>query len=279
MARTRIIWNANPTDGRSIREFEYGIEAVATLTDKKEDIARFDYAVIVSSDEIDPRIINASRPDFDSVRPRLQEACRKLIQWTWSRRPSEIVFEPEATRRILEDATILGKEYHPSIPLIQIENIRIKLAKIATAIAARVFNASEDGMKIVVTKACAEYAAGFLRYLYTLEVSAYDVYSDLKREQGTIASEDQLLQLFATYKGRGKQWVSTLLDTQKISVKTIEAGLNLDFQSAKDIRNELVSLRAIKQQHSYWVKREPFIRILRQLRIRYIREPNWWKEV
>lgn len=278
MARTRVIWNANPTDGRSVREFEHGIESVVTMTDKKEDIARFDYAIIVSSDDVDPEIINAVRIDMIDARPRFQESCQKLIQWIWSRRATDIIFEEDAIRSILTHSKRLGQAYHPSIPLIQIENVRIKLAKIATAVAGRVFSCDKDGSKLVVTEACAEYAAGFLDYIYSSETCAYDVYSGLKREQNTLSSVDELIRLFAIYKGRGRAWVNDLLDSPKLSVKSIEASLGLDFGSAKEIRNRLVSLRAIKQEHSYWVKREPFIRLLRQLRTRYIKNPEWWKE-
>lgn len=279
MARTRIIWNANPTDGRAIREFEYGIESVMTLTEKKEDVARFDYAVVVSSDEIDPAIINSARPDVSMERENLQTSCRKLIQWAWSRRPSDIIFEPKAVKIILDSSTVLGKEYHPSIPLIQIENIRIKLAKISVAVAARVFSTDDDGMKIVVTPACAEYAVGFLKYIYTQDTSAYDIYSSLKREQNNLSSYDELEVLFATYKDRGRAWCNSLLDSNRVNTKMIEANLGLDFHGAKEVRNKLVELRAIRAEHSYWVKREPFILFLRQLRARYTKDPRWWEEI
>lgn len=278
LARTRVIWNANPSDGRSVREFEHGIESVLTITDKKEDIARFDYAMVVSSDEIDPTIINASRSYAGGDREELQEACRKLIQWIWSRRPNDIVFESGATKTILSESTRLGKSYHPSIPLIQIENIRLKLAKIAVAIAGRIFSADEEGMKIIVTKSCAEYAVGFLEYIYTRDTSAYDVYSSLKREQNTLKDEDDLLALFANYQEKGREWVNDLLDAPKITVKGIEAVLGVDTWSAKEVRNQLMKCRAVRQEHSYWIKREPFIRFLRNLRVRYAKEPEWWKE-
>lgn len=279
LARTRLIWNANPSDGRSIREFEHGVESVRTMTDKNEDIARFDYAMVVSSDEIDPTIINAERSYAGNLRPELQEACRKLIQWIWSRRPGDIKFDPDAVHVILANATRLGQAYHPSIPLIQIENIRVKLAKISCAIAGRIFSSDESGMKIIVTKECAEYAVGFLEHIYTRDTCAYDVYSGLKREQGTLKDEDALLQQFAVFKEAGKDWVNDLLDNPKLTVKGIEAVLNVDIFTAKEVRNTLMRCRAVKQEHSYWVKREPFIRFLRNLRIRYVKDPEWWKEV
>lgn len=276
LARTRIIWNANPTNGRSIREFEHGVEAVATLAERKEDIARFDYAVIVASDEVDPAIINRLQEEKVPDRPLFQKACRDLLLWIWSRTVDQVVFENSAVQVILSAAIRLGKKYHHSIPLIQIENVREKIAKVAVAVAGRVFSTDATGSTIVVTEACAEYAVGFFDYVYTTEACAYDVYSALQSERNTLTSEDDLERLFATYKDRGNNFIASLLENSKITVKLIEASLNLDHILAKDVRNKLVELRAIKQEHTYWVKREPFIKWLRGMRTKIIKDPKWY---
>jgi 5S rRNA maturation endonuclease (ribonuclease M5) len=279
MARTRTIWNANPADGRGIREFEHGVESVLTMAERKEDIARFDYVIVIASDEVDSEVINAGRGIEVESRPELQQACRDLILWIWSRKPSQIQFTDEATHIILEASVALGKKYHHSIPLIQAENAREKIAKVAVAVAGRVFSTDDTGECIRVTAACASYAVGFLQYLYDSDAMAYDVYSALQFERSSLLSERELENLFASYKQRSNQWIGDLLEVPKISVKGIEASLDIDWQLAKDVRNKLVSLRAIRAEHSWWTKREPFIKWLRKTRIRAIKNPDWWKEV
>lgn len=281
MARTRCIWNANPSDGRSIREFEHGVEAVATMAERKEDISRFDYAIVIASDEVSPDVINATRDsvsDFIPVRDGLDGACRDLILWIWSRKPNQIIFDRGAIECILTASIALGKRYHYSIPLVQSENMREKLAKIAVAIAGRCFSTDSSGECIRVTTACAEYAVGFIDYLYTREAMAYDVYSALQYERGELLSEESLLKLFAVHRDRSSHFIGDMLENSKISVKLIEACLNVDFMIAKEIRNELLKLRALKAEHSWWVKREPFIKWLRKMRIVSIKNPNWWQE-
>lgn len=278
LARTRTIWNANPSDGRSIREFEHGVEAVASITERKEDLARFDYAIVIASDEVSPAVINQLRQELPSEIPGFQQACRDLILWVWSRKPTQVIFDAKAVDIILTNAVELGKRYHHSIPLVQAENMREKLAKVAVAIAARVFSTDAEGEKIVVTAACASYAVGFFKYIYDSEVMAYDVYSSLQYERSTLVDEDELARMFAVYKSRANDWIGDLLENAHLSVKSIETSLNLDYQLAKEVRNKLAELRAIKAEHSYWVKREPFIKWLRTMRIKAIKNPDWWME-
>lgn len=279
MARTRTIWNANPADGRGIREFEHGVESILTMAERKEDIARFDYAITIASDEVDSSIINACRAIEVESRPEMQQACRDLILWIWSRKPGQIKFSDEATKIILEASVSLGKKYHHSIPLVQAENAREKLAKISVAVAGRVFSTDASGECIFVTAACARYAVGFLQFIYDSDAMAYDVYSALQFERSSLLSERDLEILFATYKDRSNQWIGDLLEIPKLSVKGIEASLNIDWLIAKEVRNKLVALRAIRAEHSWWIKREPFIKWLRKMRIRAIKNPEWWKEV
>lgn len=278
MARTRVIWNANPSDGRSIREFEHGVEAIATMTERKEDIARFDYAIVIASDEVSPDVINAARATVIGERELLGPACRDLILWIWSRKPNQIIFDSRAVDIILRSAVELGKRYHYSIPLVQAENMREKLAKIAVAVAGRCYSTDSTGDNLVVTPACAEYAVGFIDYIYTREAMAYDVYSALQYERGELLSEDGLLQLFARHRERSTTFIGDLLENSKVSVKLFESCLNVDYIIAKEIRNELLRLRALKAEHSWWVKREPFIKWLRMMRIKAIKNPDWWKE-
>ncbi|MEO5366713.1 MAG: toprim domain-containing protein [Magnetococcus sp. WYHC-3] len=278
MARTRTIWNANPADGRSVREFEHGVEAILTMAERKEDISRFDYAITIASDEVSSDIINTRRHVPSEERVGLSDACRDLILWIWSRKPHQIIFDSDAIQFILNESVTLGKRYHYSIPLVQAENIREKLAKIAVAIAGRCYSTDSTGEVIVVTKACAEYAVGFLHYLYTREAMAYDVYSALQYERNELLSEDGLIRMIATHKERAAHFIGDMLENQKITVKFLEASLGVDYVVAKEIRNEMLKLRAIKAEYSWWVKREPFIRWLRQMRTISIQNPMWWKE-
>jgi hypothetical protein len=179
MARTRLIWLSNPKDGRPLSYYSTGVEAIRELVPAHEDIARFDYALALSSNEIDPATIHS--PHEVKKNSYTSELCRKLILWIWSRGTHQIRFTKRAVKMVITNAIKLGRRYSSSIPLVQIENMRIKLAKVSAAIAGRLFSCSRGGNILVVRPVHVRAAAAFFRLLYDKPAMGYDVYSYNKR--------------------------------------------------------------------------------------------------
>lgn len=177
MARTRLIWIANPVDGSTISGHPNGgMDAIKGLAKNPEDIARFDLAIAVSSEEVEIERINVRRPKrvkhvFTS------QLCSTLISWVWSRKADQIVWEPGVENYILDRALELGRSYVPDPPLVQAENIRIKLARLAIAIAARLFSADDTGENVVVDFEHVEAAEKLLNGFYGMESLGYREYS------------------------------------------------------------------------------------------------------
>jgi len=73
----------------------------------------------------------------------------------------------------------IGREYVPDPPLIQGQNIRMKIARLAVAIAARTFSTDPTYTKVIVTKLHVQSAVEFLDYIYGLEGFGYREISDL----------------------------------------------------------------------------------------------------
>lgn len=172
-ARTRLIWIANPLDGKSLAELHQpGISALQTLITKPEDIARFDIALACASSDVDPRLINTM--EHDPV-PHLHttELSSLLVQWAWSRKPDDIMFRPGVERAIVERANEIGRRYVPEPPLVQVENVRVKLARLAVAIAARTFSTDRSGRKVVVRMTHLESAIALMDRLYGMKSMAY----------------------------------------------------------------------------------------------------------
>lgn len=176
-ARTRLVWISNPVDGRAMDEHGKGaIEAIKALVKNPEDIARFDIAISAARTDVESSVINSS--EHDRVKHKYtSELCSALVAWAWSRRPDQVMWEAGVEEYILKTAEIFGGRYVPEPPLVQSENVRVKLARIAVAIAARTFSASEDGETIIVTQEHVDAAVELLDTLYGMDSFGYLAHS------------------------------------------------------------------------------------------------------
>jgi hypothetical protein len=177
-ARTRLIWIANPLDGKALAELHQpGITALQTLIKNPEDIARFDLAMACASNDVAPELINI--PDdyreqhFAVPHVYTSELCSLLVQWAWSRKPEDVLFAKGVESAIVERATQLGSRYVPEPPLIQVENVRVKLARLAVAVAARTFSTDRTGRRVIVRMAHVESAIALMDRLFGMKSFAY----------------------------------------------------------------------------------------------------------
>lgn len=176
-ARTRLIWISNPVDGRAMNEHGLGaIEAIKNLVKNPEDVARFDLAISAARADVDTSVINST--DHEFVKHKYtSDLCSKLVAWAWSRRVEQIEWEDDVEEYVLTTAEAFGSRYVPEPPLVQAENVRVKLARIAIAIAARTFSASEDGETLVVKQEHVDAAVELLDLLYGMESFGYKAHS------------------------------------------------------------------------------------------------------
>jgi len=189
-ARCRLIWLANPVTGLTLSQHNQGVIAIKQLFKKPEDIRRLDVAITVASGDVDyARSINVRHGEAED--PKYPgDLCRSLVLWAWSRRPDQIVFEPDATDAILAAATKMGRRYHASIPLVEPSDQRLKLARLATAAAARTFS-TDDGERIVVTKAHVDFVVDFLERVYNARSMSYGEYSDAAAKTESLSDEEE----------------------------------------------------------------------------------------
>lgn len=172
-ARCRLVWISNARASRFIDEKRTdGIDVIRTLIGNPEDIARFDFAMSVSMNDVDGKLINSpDRPEVPHIYTK--ELCRNLILWAWSRRADQVKWDEDAYRQVYQLAEKIGSMYSDSPPLIQRTNVREKIARLAVALAARTFSTDETGELVVVTKAHVNDASGFLHKLYSYDNFGY----------------------------------------------------------------------------------------------------------
>lgn len=185
MARTRLLWLSNPRDGYEVSRFNHAYEVIKILMAQSEDIARFDMAMVVGMHDVKDSDINVMADRQDPVYDA--RSCQDLIGWAWSRTRDQVQWEPEVEEYIITTLAIrMGRRYSSRpLPLVQAANIRMKLARIAVAMAARTFNHHPDDDEILyVQKAHADAAYDFLDTLYSdLSFGYLTATNDMKRRQ------------------------------------------------------------------------------------------------
>lgn len=171
-ARTRLIWIGNPADGSSLDDHpDLGLAALRTLVVNNEDVARFDFVAAAQKGEVDNAVINSGFNDL-SAPAYSSEACETLIKWVWSLGRDGVFVSSKAARRAVDAATSLGERYVSDPPLIQSENVRYKVLRIAAALAARTFSVDKRG-RLAVLAEHVDSAVAFLDELYSQESIGY----------------------------------------------------------------------------------------------------------
>jgi hypothetical protein len=266
-ANCGILWLSNPRDRRLISRYSYGVEALVKLMPGPEDISRFDYAACVAMNEVPTEVINTNGQEKAKVWYS-KEACHDLILWIKSRKATQIRFTEEATHEILAQAIHLGRTYTEVIPLIQHENVRFKLAKIATAIAGRIWNADvRNGEVLVVDVKCVLAAVRFLNCLYESPTLGYKFYSELQARFEIV--NEQIVYNNFKHRALGahsdtKELCEQILRHEHLTLFDIELLLG-DKYLAQTFARDLVGLNCLLRKHNYFVKTKAFISFLRKV--------------
>lgn len=190
-ARTRLIWISNPVDGHVSLSNSYNgcIPALQDLVRNPEDIARFDFVMAAAQSDVDSGVIN--RPKHKWVKHRaVSQAASELVMWAWSRRSDQIKFLTGVEDLIYAQAERMGQQYVEDPPLIQRANVRLKIARIAVAIAARTFSSDPTGEKLLVKKIHVRSAVRFLNDIYSHDAMGYAEHSERRIKEDQRAKDN-----------------------------------------------------------------------------------------
>lgn len=188
-ARTRAIYISNPRSGRPLASETYGVQAILKLFGTTEDVRRLDIAVGVASGEVAAELINSDYSRMAEV-PHVytSEVCNAGVMWAWSRSPEQIFIEDSATKEILKQAIALSNKYSSAIPLAEPADMRLKLARLSIAAAARTASTDETYETIYVKPEHVEFVVDFLQSVYDAPALQYDKMS--KKEFAKVDTSD-----------------------------------------------------------------------------------------
>lgn len=250
-ARTRILFLSNPTN-RTIASYAFGIQSIHDIIRTPEDIARFDYLLVISHDEVPVEDINRDMYEVDTMFTKDLE--RSLILWVWSRESNEVRFSDGAIDQIYKNSIDLAKCYTFNVPLIQGENIRIKLARIAIAFAGRVFSNKENGKILYVDKIHVNCAFVFLNLIYKKGCSSYYAYSRMRKDSHldmVIEDYTGLEHYFNSFHRNKEIIYLQLLSNNIITDIDLSQAANLDRIIVREIIHKLIKHGCIVKSGRY----------------------------
>lgn len=264
-ARVRTIWISNPrSNARNIKYYSSGIEAIKELIGRPEDIQRFDFAIIVGSDEVPSELINS--PIKKKVTHKFtSELCNKLILWTWSRKPENVEFEFEAEKLILQTAINMGNKYSDNVPLVQATTQRIKLARLSVATACRMFSTT-DGEKVIVKPSHVDFVRSYLERIYNTPNFNYGDWSLVNKKEVEITDGMDYVKKLIYDLNDPLSFCSKMLDSKDVSMADLEDFTRFtDRDKIKWFRSELIQNNCIKRMGNFYRKNPEFTLFLKSL--------------
>lgn len=259
-AKTRMIWMANPRDSMTVNQFAYGIDAVESLVSFPEDIARWDAIMIVSKDEIKfSDMATRGRPRVSHV--HTAELCHDLVLWSWCREVDEVELTSGAEDACYELGERMCQKYCSDFTVVNDSEIRIKLARLATALAARLYS-TPDGKKLVVHRNHVRYMYDFLNRTYDSPYFKYNIWSINRMKGFKLLNRDEV-ENFCKMAGAGR--CGKFGDLRTLRCKDIEEFMGCGLEEAKVMLSQLITNNALRRSRGdYYYKSPDFNTLLAQ---------------
>jgi len=228
-----------------------------------EDIARFDLAMSVALGEVPAEEMN--RQHEAGELKYTSEACSALVRWAWTRTADQVVFARGAEDAVYAAALKLGASYVEDPPLVQASNIRLKLARISVAMAARVFSTDDSYERLIVKPEHVEDAVAFLQRLYEMKGFGYAERSReyLNDREEAAHNYDDVKQYLVGRKGLSK----FLRSTGRFQPKDLESFMSLSREEANGVVNTLWNARMVRKERGEVVVEPMLHAILREVKL------------
>ena len=217
-ARTRLVWISNPSNDydEGVGSAAYGVSIVQKIIGQPEDISRFDFAIIVSADEVDDDIVNSP---LDTTVPHVytSEMCRNLVMWAWTRKAEHVEIKGKTADACRTYSKELYTKYSKDFPLVTAGEQRFKMARMSAALACRLFS-TDDGIRVIVKPEHVEYMHWWLSTEFDRRSFGYDKWSERRRKNLSITNADKVHEVLMNF---GPQVVDQLLNTDQIGFHTV----------------------------------------------------------
>lgn len=266
-ARTRLILLTNPSKNRgSVAGHNYGILAVRAMFKDDPDLRRVDLAIVAEKDDVESSMINKRWDKISLPHRYTTDLCRNMVLWAWSREPRDVEWCAGAEDEVIVWAERLGDTYECDIPLAERADLRLKIARISAAVAARLFSTDTDARKVLVEVDHVQFAGRFIDRSYRKRAMAYFEYArKYKRDNHFTERKRQLIKDELSSYGDeedASDLVSILLDVDLITKPTLIDMVNLEPDDLKKLWKFLVGQRLIRRITKGYRKSPAFTKLL-----------------
>lgn len=265
-ARARLVATSNPRSDVPVSSYSFGIQTFLELIGAPEDVRRFDCGMVVASGDVDTEVINSRIKLNRTAEPKYtSELCRELVLWAWTRTPEQVIFDEGVRDFVIDHAIKMSKMYTETIPLVDRGSIRFKLAKLAVALAARLFSCSEDRQSVIVKQCHVEYIVNFLNGLYQDDTHGYERLSEALKRKQTLADPDKIKdEIFKS--PNPEEFVDSMLYSTEVTRWDIGDWAGIDHGEAQGVLSLLVRKRALTKIDGPTYRKTPeFVVLLRNL--------------
>lgn len=265
--RTRLLAVSNARRDIPLSGYPYGVLAIKELYGALEDVRRLDAALCVSANDVTSQDIqtlssNPKReiPEFDS------DLCKALVTWIWTRTREQVIFTEASIAECDQQALELTGKYTEIIPLVDAGSMRLKLARLSAAVAARVFSTDEAMASIIVKAGHVQAARELLDRWYSAPACGYDALSQTLKRADNIENPVEVKRALKEQR-YSAHIVRGLLNSIEFNDRDMQDMSGLDRIMCADLISLLVRNRAIKRDHGKYayVKTAPFTALLKTL--------------
>lgn len=251
-ARTRLIWMSNTKEGKQLSNYTWGVTTIPKIFTHNEDVRRLDFAIAVASGDVPLDEIHRRYGSKSDVHHKYtSDACHNLVLFAWTRNAKQVNFTDEALSAISRATMRLGEVYSAVIPLVENSVQHKKIARIATALAARLYSVDEQtGETIIVKQEHVDYVVDYIDREYKKRRLDYADFSDNNPVEFTKNKFMRLksrMVMFEDY----KNITSLLISTRQVSETFIRAISKYDKDAAHDFLSWMLSEKICTSKGRY----------------------------
>ncbi len=266
-ARTRLYMMTNARGKAKMSDHNFGCEAILEVMGSLEDVRRFDVGIILSENQINAADINKLKEDRPTCEHTYTSViARKAVLWAWTRKRDQVIIDPDAQKECIYASNLMFSKFDESMPLVDKGTMKYKLARLATALAARLYSTTNDGKMVMVKKCHVEYVAAWIDRMYSDKHFGYVDYSRAKRYQVQVIDPNIVRRNLLATK-HPADLVENITHATEININDVMDWTETDFAGAQQLLSFLVRKHALYRVKRWYVKTSEFIELLKQMRI------------
>lgn len=260
-ARTRLVFLSNPRSGRKVSSYGFGVEAVRELMGSLEDVRRFDLTLVLAEEQIDADRI-ARRPNLTALCS--SDLCRSLVLFAWTRKKNQVTMQKDALEKITQGAKILCDKFSESIPIVDKGTTKLKVARLAVALAARTFSTDDLKQSIIVRTCHVDFVISYLDKLYSNKFFGYAEFSEMQRSANTVKDPNEVKRRIRQQKFP-RDFAQNLLRAEEICRDDFQDWCELDQDMSRSTMSFFVRKHCLFRDGNTYHKTTDFIRVLKEL--------------